>query len=35
MVKMEWDNKERISIFAGVALLSLINIALITANLNQ
>lgn len=32
---MEWDNKERISFFAGVALLSLINIALITANLNQ
>ncbi len=35
VVKIEWDNKERISFFAGVALLSLINIALITANLNQ
>jgi len=32
---MEWDNKGRISFFAGVALLSLINIALVTANLNQ
>jgi cytochrome oxidase assembly protein ShyY1 len=35
MVKFEWDSNTRIGFFSGVALISLINIALIATNQNQ